>query len=73
MDEMSEGKREYLTLEEIHAELLKLLLRFDAFCKEHGLRYSLDSGTLLVRYATRGLSRGTTISMLTCRGPITTG
>lgn len=47
MDEMSEDKREYLTLEEIHAELLKLLLRFDAFCKEHGLRYSLDSGTLL--------------------------
>ena len=47
MDEMSEDEREYLTLEEIHAELMKLLLRFDVFCKEHGLRYSLDSGTLL--------------------------
>lgn len=47
MDEMNEEKREYLTLEEIHTELLKLLLRFDVFCKKHRLRYSLDSGTLL--------------------------
>ena len=37
----------YLTLAELQGELLKLLLRFDAFCKERGLRYSLDSGTLL--------------------------
>lgn len=47
MDMMSKDEHEYLALEEIHEELLKLLLRFDAFCKEHGLRYSLDSGTLL--------------------------
>ena len=47
MVEATRENRKYLTLEELHAELLKLLLRFDAFCKEHGLRYSLDSGTLL--------------------------
>lgn len=40
-------EREYLTLEEVHGELVKLLLRFDAFCAEHGLRYSLSFGTLL--------------------------
>lgn len=40
-------ERTYLTLDEVHEELLNLLLRFDAFCKEHNLRYSLDSGTLL--------------------------
>ncbi|EEA90814.1 LicD family protein [Collinsella stercoris] len=39
--------RVYLSLEEVHEELLKLLLLFDDFCKVHGLRYSLDSGTLL--------------------------
>ena len=38
---------DYLSLKELQYELLKLLLRFDMFCKEHGLRYSLDSGTLL--------------------------
>ena len=37
----------YLTLDELHFELLEMLVRFDAFCKEHELRYSLDSGTLL--------------------------
>ena len=47
MVETTEYTHRYLTLEEIHAELLRLLLRFDVFCKEHGLRYSLDSGTLL--------------------------
>lgn len=47
MAELSEDKREYLTLEELQRELLKLLLRFDVFCKEYGLHYSLDSGTLL--------------------------
>ena len=47
MAEVNERQCEYLTLDELHAELLKLLLRFDAFCREHGLRYSLDSGTLL--------------------------
>ena len=32
MDMMSKDEHEYLALEEIHEELLKLLLRFDAFC-----------------------------------------
>ena len=44
---VDETAREYLTLAEVHEELLSLLLRFDAFCREQGLRYSLDSGTLL--------------------------
>lgn len=39
--------RQFLTLDEIHAVELSLLLKFDAFCKDHGLRYSLAGGTLL--------------------------
>lgn len=39
--------RRFLTLDEIHAVELSLLLKFDAFCKDHGLRYSLAGGTLL--------------------------
>lgn len=42
---MKDGR--YLTLNEIHEEQLKLLHRFDAFCKEHALLYSLGWGTLL--------------------------
>ena len=38
---------EVLTLKELQEEELDLLVYFDAFCREHGLRYSLDSGTLL--------------------------
>ena len=38
---------EFLTLEQIHDEELKLLLAFDVFCTRHGLRYSLAGGTLL--------------------------
>ena len=37
----------YLTLKELQDEELRLLLAFDAFCKEHGLRYSLEAGTLI--------------------------
>ena len=37
----------YLSLRELQRELLNLLLAFDSFCKREGLRYSLDSGTLL--------------------------
>lgn len=47
MPETMEKGRKYLTLDELQHELLKLLLRFDVFCKEYGLHYSLDSGTLL--------------------------
>jgi len=36
-----------LTLKEIHSALLDVLLDFDEFCKEKGLRYSLAYGTLL--------------------------
>lgn len=39
--------RRFLTLDEIHAVELGLLLKFDAFCEEYGLRYSLAGGTLL--------------------------
>lgn len=47
MNEMTGDGREYLSLEEIQGEELKLLLAFDAFCSRHGLRYSLAGGTLL--------------------------
>lgn len=39
--------RQYLSPEEVKAELLNLLVSFDSFCNVHNLRYSLDSGTLL--------------------------
>ena len=41
------GDRMMLSLEEIQSEELKLLTWFDSFCTEHGLRYSLDGGSLL--------------------------
>lgn len=47
MAKVKDDEREYLTIKELHDELLKLLLQFDAFCEEHGLRYSLSFGTLL--------------------------
>ncbi len=34
-------------LRQIHAEMLDLLKYFDAFCREHGVSYSLHGGTLL--------------------------
>lgn len=37
----------YLTDAEIKQEELRILCSFDAFCKEHGLQYSLAFGTLL--------------------------
>lgn len=40
-------RRDFLSLEEIHAEELRLLVWFDGFCEVHGLRYSLTGGTLL--------------------------
>ena len=46
MNEISRDQ-EYLTLKELQEEELNLLVQFDSFCREHGLRYSLDSGTLL--------------------------
>ena len=38
---------EYLSLDEIKQEELKILIYFDKFCKEHNLQYSLAGGTLL--------------------------
>lgn len=38
---------EYLTHGEIQSELFNLLCVFDRFANKHGLRYSLDGGTLL--------------------------
>lgn len=61
MDKLMDEERTYLTLDEVHEELLNLLLRFDAFCKEHNLRYSLDSGTLLGQFVISVLFHGTTI------------
>lgn len=36
-----------LTLEETHAALLEILVKFDEICREHGLKYSLAYGTLI--------------------------
>ena len=47
MSDAIESDFKYLTLDELQYELLEMLLKFDTFCKEHELRYSLDSGTLL--------------------------
>ena len=43
-----------LSREEVHRELLRLLVRFDEFCRRHSLRYSLDFGTLLGAVRHRG-------------------
>lgn len=40
-------KTQYMTHEEIQDALLALLMVFDEFCRERGLRYSLYAGTLL--------------------------
>lgn len=37
----------YLSADEIKAEELEMLLKFDTFCESEGLRYSLAGGTLL--------------------------
>lgn len=39
--------RQYLSHEELQQEELRLLLAFDSLCKQQGLRYSLQAGTLL--------------------------
>ena len=44
---VAESERQLLSLEEIHDNLLSMLIRFDAFCRAHGLTYSLWAGTLL--------------------------
>lgn len=44
----------YLSLDEIHAEELRMLLAFDGFCRDEGLRYSLAGGTLLGAVRHRG-------------------
>ena len=38
------SKKQYLTLEEVKAEELKILNAFAAFCKMHELKYSLAGG-----------------------------
>ena len=40
-------KKKPLTLDETHAALSELLFEFDRICRKHGLRYSLDGGTML--------------------------
>lgn len=43
-----------MTLAEIHEAELRLLLVFHDFCQEHGLRYSLQAGTLIGAVRHRG-------------------
>lgn len=46
MENDSEG-REYLSLDEIHAELVGILKTADPWLQENGIRYSLSDGSLL--------------------------
>ena len=46
--------RRYLSHEELQQEELRLLLAFDSLCKQQGLRYSLQAGTLLGAVRHRG-------------------
>lgn len=46
-DKIKEENHEFLSLVQLQQELTMLLLRFDSFCKENDLRYSLHAGTLL--------------------------
>lgn len=47
IDKIKEENHEFLSLVQLQQELTMLLLRFDSFCKENDLRYSLQAGTLL--------------------------
>ena len=40
-------ERKYLSRDQIQERLLQILLYFDSYCKEHGLRYWIAAGTLL--------------------------
>lgn len=60
-----------LSIEELHQKELELLEAFDAFCSEHGLRYSLTAGTLLGAIRHKDSSPGMTISTSVCHAPIT--
>ena len=44
-DNMKDKK--LLSLREVQLRELNILLDIDKFCKENGIRYALDSGTLL--------------------------
>ena len=44
---MSKYKVGDYDIEDVHKKMLELLTEFDRVCKKHGLRYVLDSGTLL--------------------------
>lgn len=45
--EETHSSAEYLSLDDIKRESLKILVAFDRFCESHALRYSLAGGTLL--------------------------
>ena len=40
-------EKQYLSLREIQLAELEMLKAFDAFCRKHGLRYTISGGTLL--------------------------
>ncbi len=40
-------EKQYLSLREIQLAELEMLKSFDAFCRKHGLRYTISGGTLL--------------------------
>lgn len=47
MDDVLDGGRDYLSLEEIQCELLTMLKTAGPWFKEYGIRYSLSDGSLL--------------------------
>lgn len=54
----------------LQLRILKILLAVDKVCKEHGLRYYIMAGTMLVQSVIRDLSLGTMIWISVCRGLI---
>ena len=39
---------------ELHAHLLKILIEFDSFCRDHNLEYYMIGGTILSRNRQKG-------------------
>lgn len=50
--------KEYLSRDQVQDRLLQILLYFDGYCKEHGLRYWIAAGTLLGAVRHKGLYPG---------------
>ena len=45
-------------MKKVHEANLKILKEIDRICRKYKIRYALDAGTLIVRFATAGLYPG---------------